>query len=625
MVIPVARLAICALCVLMFGLVAAIFQPLSAQPTEEREVTRLNRRLQSLIRSIDDIKWNNITIYSLQEEFRTRLVRGMEAEDRADLDRLAGFCETIYDEPLPADCAEAMVSIASSTRARTQQGFKSAVAQRYNIDPEYIDDEELSQAYSLARSIVARREARPKQFYLITSRDKNPVRLIALLGVSINEADNDVAIKQVWAGTDLYTYLTTNSPDPSTYEELRAQASEQQPSGLRNEMFQLRDLADIVIGDPRSRVRAISIDEERYQPVLMGVSEGRPLRGPAKPAADPDDTTAGTEEEEGGIFSGDEGTGGGLFGDAGGTPSNIFVNSYQTGTQEYPYEIGIGTDVLASFRAFDLSGPLATTKWGLELEANYDEINYPSIWGGRMTLNAILENIKIGAVLPMIRFGDSTIATSGIGTRPQKIIGGYGISFEGDFVAPLIQNSGLFNFHGSYTFSEVAPEQMTPFMFRPAATIGEEAYLVRYDFQAFYSFGFFADAAASHLFRLKIGGTVYGVETLHHEEDTLLAVSETEDPVFNLVKHDNSTNGGVAGALEYMRTKTWVPFGARLQYVDNSLLTDLWLQFAVAKNLDLKFDLKYFTPIFRDPHPWENPNLVVPAIALRYHFGSVSK
>ena len=159
MVIPVARLANCALCVLFVGLAAAFVQPLSAQTTEDREVTKLNRRLNSLIRSIDDIKWNNITIYRLEDEFRQRLISGMQAEDRADLDRLAGFCETIYDEPLPGDCAEAMISIASSTRGRTPAGFKSAIAQRYNIDAEYIDEEELSQAYSLARSIVTRRDA----------------------------------------------------------------------------------------------------------------------------------------------------------------------------------------------------------------------------------------------------------------------------------------------------------------------------------------------------------------------------------------------------------------------------------------------------------------------------------
>lgn len=242
-----------------------------------------------------------------------------------------------------------------------------------------------------------------------------------------------------------------------------------------------------------------------------------------------------------------------------------------------------------------------------------------------MTLNAILENIRIGAVLPMIRFGDSTIATSGIGSRPQKIIGGYGISFEGDFTAPVIQSSGLFNFHGSYTFSEVAPDQMTPFMFRPVETVGEEAYLIRYDFQAFYSFGFFADPAARHLFRLKLGGTVYGVETMRREEDTELPVSETEEPVYKLEKVNSDANGGVAGAIEYMRTGTWVPFGARLQYVDNSILTNLWMQFAVARNLDLKFDLKYFTPVFRDPHAWESPNLVVPAVTVRYHFGRVNR
>jgi hypothetical protein len=284
----------------------------------------------------------------------------------------------------------------------------------------------------------------------------------------------------------------------------------------------------------------------------------------------------------------------------------------------------IGTDVIAGFYSYEMNDEkrVEETNWGLELVNGFDELNYPSIWGGRMTLNAILENIKIGAVLPVLRFGDSTIATSGIGSRPQKIIGGYGINFEGDFTAPLIQNSGLFNFHGSYTFSEVAPEQMTPFFFRPAATIGEDAWLVRYDFQAYYSFGFHADPARHHLFRLKLGGTVYGVEGYRREEDTLLAVSETEEPEFTMTKFVTENNGGVSAALEYMRTGSWVPFGARLQYVDNSILTNLWLQFAVAKNLDLKFDLKYFTPVFRDPHAWENPNLVVPAVTVRYHFGS---
>lgn len=625
MVIPVARLANCALCVLFVGLAAAFVQPLSAQTTEDREVTKLNRRLNSLIRSIDDIKWNNITIYRLEDEFRQRLISGMQAEDRADLDRLAGFCETIYDEPLPGDCAEAMISIASSTRGRTPAGFKSAIAQRYNIDAEYIDEEELSQAYSLARSIVTRRDARPKQFYLITSRDKNPTRLIALLGVSVSDATGEIAIKNVWAGSDLFTYLSTNSPnssDGSTYEELRSQASEQSPSGLSNQMFTLRKLDEILITD-RTTVRATAIDEGRYQNVLIGVSEGRPLRAPYKAPVDESDSTA-VPEEEGDLFN-SEGGGSGLFGETGGTPSNVFANSTQPGTQEYPYEIGIGTDVLASFRAYDLSGPIAAPKWGIELEANYDELNYPSIWGGRMTLSAILENIRIGAVLPMIRFGDSTIATSGIGSRPQKIIGGYGIAFEGDFTAPVIQNSGLFNFHGSYTFSEVGPEQMTPFMFRPGTTIGEEAYLIRYDFQAFYSFGFFADPAARHLFRLKVGGTVYGVETLRREEDTTLPVSETETPEYTLVKHNSEANGGVSGAIEYMRTGTWVPFGARLQYVDNSILTNLWMQFAVARNLDLKFDIKYFTPVFRDPYAWESSNLVVPAVTVRYHFGRVNK
>lgn len=616
MVIPVARLVSYVASALLVGLVAAFFQPLSAQ-TEDIEATRLNRRLGSLIRTIDDIKWNNITIYRLEEEFRGRLTRGMEAEDKTDIDRLAGFCETVYDEPLPGDCADAMISIASSPVGRALAAFKTRFAQRFNIDPEYIDEEEMSQAHALALSVVARRAGRPKNFYLVTSREKNPTRLIALLG--INEAsDGSINITKAWVGSDLYNYLQTNSADSSMYSELRAQASEQTPAGLANQMFALRNLAEITIGQAPSRARTTYVNEERYQGVLTGVSEGRPLRGEYKA---PTDDTADVPEE-GGFFD-DESTGGGLFGSAsGGNPANPFVNSAVPNTQEYPYELSIGTDVIASFRAFDLSTPVATTKWGVELENNFDELNYPSIWGGRMTLNAILENIKIGAVLPGLRFGDSTMSTSGIGSRPQKIIGGYGIAFEGDFTAPVIQSSGLFNFHGSYTFSEVAPEQMQEITLRPSPTLGDTAYLVRYDFQTFYSFGFFADPGAKHLFRLKIGGTVYGVDAIVNEEDTTVALSETDPRVYAVRKVSSSSQGGVSGAIEYMRTGSWVPFGARLQFVDNSILSDLWIQFALARNLDLKFDLKYFTPVFRDAHPWENPSLVVPAVAIKYHFGT---
>ncbi|MBC8144622.1 MAG: hypothetical protein H7X80_03490, partial [bacterium] len=343
----------------------------------------------------------------------------------------------------------------------------------------------------------------------------------------------------------------------------------------------------------------------------------RPIRG--EPKVDAGDSAT---EEEGGSMFGDEATSS-LFDAPGGNQSNPFRNSAVPGTQEYPYELALGTDVVASFRKFDVNaGPIAAPIWGIELKSNYDELNYPSIWGGRMTLNAILENIKIGAVLPVLRFGDSTLATSGIGPRPQKIIGGYGISFEGDFTAPVIQNSGLFNFHGSYTFSEVAPSQLVEHVFRPDPSIGDTAYLVRYDFQAFYTFGFYADPDARHLFRLKLGGTVYGTEGIINEEDTTLAFGEETPPEFKVRSVSKHSRGGVAGAIEYMRTGSWVPFGAKLQFVDNSVLAGLWMQFAIARNLDLKFDLKYFTQLFRDAHPWENPHLVVPAVSVKYHFGT---
>ena len=266
------------------------------------------------------------------------------------------------------------------------------------------------------------------------------------------------------------------------------------------------------------------------------------------------------------------------------------------------------------------------TDWGVELIGNFDELNYPSVWGGRMTLNAILRNVKIGAVLPQPRFGGATIAESGLFDKPQKILGGYGIAFGGDFVAPMINNSGLFNFHASYTFDEAGTDAMTTTVFdiSPAGDTsrrvqGEAAYLIRYAFKGYYSFGFYADRDAQHLFRLKLGGGVYGVDT--YERQQYFGPGESLDTTAVLRDVTSKNHGSVAGKIEYMKGGTDIPYGAGLQYFDGSIQSNIWIQFIVARNIDLKLEGKYFTPLFRDPRPWESNSLVIPSLEVKYHFG----
>jgi hypothetical protein len=627
MKISIARLVRYAAIPLAWVAVVNFTQPLGAQTTDDRDVVRLNRRLKSLIRSIDDIKWSNITIYRLEDEFSQRLIRSMEAEDTIDVVYVENIGQTIYDDPLP-DFFNTIKTLAGQSRTnpvRNYDNFKRALATHYGIDdPTDLDDTQLKNAAGRVVTVISKRANRPKQFYLVTSRDHAQPRLIALLGVSIDEMTGKINLSDNFAfvGTEVYNYLHSNGPDTTMYAELKTAVSDGTGQNLTNQMFVLRDLSEIQFV-PTTKVRANYLDENRYGYVLTSISEGRPLRGEAKT----EDTTEGAEDF---MSSG----GGSLFGDpnaSGGT--GRFGKAEIPGTGEYPYEISVGTDVIASFRAYDLRDKkIPDPSWGVELRNNFDEINYPSIWGGRMTLNVLLENIKIGAVLPEIRFGGNSVDSSGIGSRPQRILGGYGLAMSGDFTAPLLNNSGLFNFYASYTFSEQKSDKIRPFLYPENSVTGlretvpgDLSYLVRYAFQAFYSFGFYADAAAQHMFRIKVGGTVYGIDQVIREQDTLATATTGETDqvptVFTKLANQSQSIGGVAARIEYMKGGQKIPYGLGLQYFDQSLLANLWIQFVVGSQLDLKLEGKYFTPIFRDPHPWEQANLVVPSASLIYHFG----
>src|SRR4051794_19032118 len=99
--IPVARLKSCRSLLLLCGGALALCQPLRAQ-SEDKELQRLDRRIGNLIRSIDEIKWQYISIYHLEDEFKSFLLKRQQAEDSLDLAQIDMVGQTLCDEPLPA-------------------------------------------------------------------------------------------------------------------------------------------------------------------------------------------------------------------------------------------------------------------------------------------------------------------------------------------------------------------------------------------------------------------------------------------------------------------------------------------------------------------------------------------
>lgn len=609
--------------VLMLALLAGVFAVPSAlaQPSD-KEITRLDREIDGLIRSVDDIVWSNIIIYRLQDDFKNRLVTSMQAEDSVDIERLEQIGEIIAPAPLP-NFASTAISIAGSPRGRSEELFKQSICQRY---PEYeceydYDPDAMGRAFAIASSIDQNRKSRPKDFFLISSRDRTNPRLIALLGVSY-ESGNASLMSFRRVGSQLYEYLTSNNADSTMYSELKEAVQIGSPS-LANQMFLLRDLSKVDIVE-RTKAIATYIDETENPWVIQSISMGRPIRE-AWTAPPTDDTTAA--EDAGGFFES-------FSLDIGGEDNKSLVEGAAVpGAVEHPNEIVIGTDVIAGYYSYEMNTEkqVKETKWGLELLNNFDELNYPSIWGGRMTLNAILRNIKLGAVLPQIRFGGNTIAESGLFDKPQRILGGYGIAFGGDFAAPVLNNSGLFNFHASYTFGEAGTDAVAKTVYEvqpgdsglgdPTVT-GERGYLIRYAFQGFYSFGFYADNESQHLFRMKLGGTVYGVDEFERRQVLGRGSDIQTDTVPGLEKVSSETIGGIAGRIEYMKGGTDIPYGIGLQYFDAAIQSNIWIQFIISRSLDLKLEGRFFSSVFRDAKPWEEESLIIPSLEVKYHFGT---
>jgi len=586
-----------------------IYSPAKAQGGDDRELVKLDRRIKNLIRSIDDIVWADVMIYKLEDEYKSRLIRSMDASDKSDIDYVndKGKTGSLCGEAMP-DLFEALRTAVS--RTKDLKNLKKMIADKYgNCDEDDIDETELQDLMSRVQGVINKRKSRPKEFYIVSSRNKSNPRLIAFLGIDVDPLTNKVGIKDVKGALEMYKYLYSNGgPDTGMYNELRSGIAEGSPS-LTNQMFLLRDLSQVQIAK-RTKVRANSINEEEYPHALISVSEGRPLRKEKK-----EDEQADSTQKEEDLF----GDTGGLFG-GGGPSKNKLAGAEVPGTAEYPYELTVGTDVVAGLRMYDLKDKKnPDLQWGVELKNGLDEINLPSIWGGRFTLSAILENVKLGFVLPMVRFGDTTMATSGFGGTPQKIIGGTGFSMSGDFTTPFISNSGMFSFFGTYSFSHSSTDQIRK-VFDSTTMMPERGYLIRYASQLFYSFGFFPDEAGSHIFRLKLGGAVYGVDTYERVQDKSPGAAANAT---KLEKVEDFSKGGISGRLEYMRGGKKIPWGVVLQYLDESIFGNAWIQFIINPQLDLKVEGKISAVVSREAHLWESATIFAPSVSLKYHFNNL--
>jgi len=245
--------------------------------------------------------------------------------------------------------------------------------------------------------------------------------------------------------------------------------------------------------------------------------------------------------------------------------------------------------------------------YGLEVKYGLDDINYPSLWSERLAVNAIWSASRLGIVLPTS--GWAALATE-LGNTRKLTSGGFGINGSFDFPIRIIMESGVFNVAGSYVFDDANKSEHQTF------DVGAQRYhdyMVRFHGTIQYSFATKIDK--DFMFRLRLGGTVYNMETWGTVPD-----SASEEPKTIYKKVNQETVGGISGRVDFMTTSWSTPVGFSLSYFDETILSTAWLQVPIIPAFAVRADVRVFTPVFRDKRIWENNAVVMPAIKFIFNF-----
>ncbi len=243
-------------------------------------------------------------------------------------------------------------------------------------------------------------------------------------------------------------------------------------------------------------------------------------------------------------------------------------------------------------------------KYGVELTYGLDEINYPSLWSERMSLNALWGSSSLGIILPTNGWAS---VSEQFGNTRTMTNGGLGINGSFDFPIKVITESGVFHLSTSYIFDDASQSDHMRFN---DETNRYEDYMVRFHGSLQYSFAVAVDK--DFLFRLRLGGTIYGMESW--------ATTGSNPDSLEYRKVDDETVGGVSGRIDFMTLSWSTPVGFSLSYFDETVLTTAWLHIPIIDQFAMRLDARVFTPVFRDPRPWETSAVVIPSLKFIFNF-----
>jgi len=249
-------------------------------------------------------------------------------------------------------------------------------------------------------------------------------------------------------------------------------------------------------------------------------------------------------------------------------------------------------------------------KFGLEIKYGMESINYPSLWSERMTVSALWDAAKLGIILPTS--GWSAMTNNVYSIQRKLTYAGVGVSGKLDFPILILPGSGIFHIDGAYVFGNAKPcdyknRDLDPNIYQ--YRVGDDDWLIRGNASGYYTFGINIDE--NYQFRFGVGASIYSAETWNYQSKM---DSITRIKTVYYQKSKTETIGGIATRLDFMAKGLSTPFGASIQFFDESLFGNAWLQIPIVQNrFFLRFDANaYFKVFASSPHPWENKSFFLP-------------
>jgi len=249
-------------------------------------------------------------------------------------------------------------------------------------------------------------------------------------------------------------------------------------------------------------------------------------------------------------------------------------------------------------------------KYGFELKYGIEDVSMPSLWSERMTASALWQGTKLGIILPTA--GWASMTKDAFSVERKLTYGGIGLATSIDFPILLMPASGIFHISGAYVFGDAHPADYKNrntdpdvYEYKP----GDDDYMVRANATVLYTFGIAVDE--DYILRFGMGGAVYSVEKWNYKKDI-----DPETHMSELLFHKSETtaSGGIMGKIDFMAKELSTPFGGTLQYFDEALYANLWLQIPLITNKAyLRLDAKGYFKAFADaPRAWENDSIFIP-------------